>query len=195
MKIIDITQEILSCRIYTGDPEPKAERLKNMENGEKYNLSAFSMCAHNGTHVDAPLHFIKNGKSIDQLPIDNFIGDCFVAVHNGNVTAADAAAILNKAKAAGADERILIKGEATVTAGAAKVFADYGIKLIGNESQSIGPENAPMEVHLILLEKEVVLLEGLVLKDADEGKYFLSALPLNIASFEGSPCRAYLIKN
>ena len=50
-----------------------------------------------------------------------------------------------------------------------------------------------MEVHLILLEKEVVLLEGLVLKDADEGKYFLSALPLNIASFEGSPCRAYLI--
>ena len=62
MRIIDISQEILSCSIYPGDPAPKAEKLKSMEQGEKYNLSVFSMCAHNGTHIDAPSHFIKDGK-------------------------------------------------------------------------------------------------------------------------------------
>ena len=66
VRIIDISQEILSCSIYPGDPAPKAEKLKSMEQGEKYNLSVFSMCAHNGTHIDAPSHFIKDGKSIEK---------------------------------------------------------------------------------------------------------------------------------
>ena len=99
-----------------------------------------------------------------------------------------------RAKKAGAEERILIAGDVTVTAEAAKVFADAGIKLIGNEGQTIGPEDAPMEVHKILLEKEVVLLEGIVLNGVREGRYFLSAAPLNLKGFDGAPCRAYLIK-
>ena len=77
---------------------------------------------------------------------------------------------------------------------AAKVFAGTGIRLIGSESQSVGPIDAPMEVHLILLGAQIVLLEGVVLKNIAEGVYFLSAVPLNLAGFEGAPCRAYLIK-
>jgi len=192
--IIDISQEIFSSKVYPGDPAPVMERSKSMEEGEVYNLTSFSMCAHNGTHVDAPFHFLKDGKTIDQMALDTFVGDCYVARHEGDVTAEDASAILEKAKANDAGERILIAGCATVTVEAAKVFAEAKIKLIGNESQTVGPEDAPMEVHKILLGAEVVLLEGLVLTDVSEGKYFLSAAPLNLAGADGAPCRAVLIK-
>ena len=194
MKIIDISQEIMSCKVYPGDPAPKGERLVSMDRGDVYNMSAFSMCAHNGTHVDAPFHFINEGKTIDQMPHESFVGLCYVARHNGEVTADDAVEIMEKAVNNGAAERILIAGDAVVTAEAVEVFADHNIKLIGNESQSVGPENAPMKVHKILLSKEIVLLEGIVLDGVEEGKYFLSALPLNIKGFDGSPCRAYLIE-
>ena len=78
MKIIDISQELLSCNVYEGDPVPKANRIINMEDGGVYNLSALSLCVHNGTHVDAPLHFIKDGKSIEQMSLEHFVGECFV---------------------------------------------------------------------------------------------------------------------
>ena len=137
---------------------------------------------------------MKYGKTVEQLPLDGFVGSCFVVRHQGNVTAEDAQNIMERANAAGASERILIAGDATVTADAAKVFAASGVKLIGNESQSVGPKDAPMEVHLILLEAGIILLEGIVLKDVAEGTYFLSAAPLNLSGFEGAPCRAYLIE-
>ena len=194
MKMIDISQEVFSCQVYPGDPVPQSEKMKQMEQGERYNLSCLFMCVHNGTHVDAPSHFLRYGKTIDQLPPEVFVGECFVARHQGEFTAEDAGIVLQKATEAGAAERILIAGDATVTADAAKVFASSKVRLVGNESQSVGPPDAPMEVHLILLEAEVVLLEGIVLKNVAEGKYFLSALPLKLAGLEGSPCRAYLLE-
>ena len=194
MRIIDISQEVLSCNTYPGDPSPKMEKLKSMEQGELYNLSLFSMCAHNGTHIDAPLHFIKDGKSIDEISCDKAVGYCYVAEHNGNMAADDASFVLEKAKAEGAGERILIAGDVTVTEEAAAVFAKAGLKLLGNEGQTVGPKDAPMRVHQILLGAEIVLLEGIVLKNVSEGKYFLSAIPLNLKGFEGAPCRAYLIE-
>ncbi len=194
MKIIDISQEVLSCNVYPGDPAPKAEKLMSFEQGGNYNLSQFSMCAHNGTHVDAPSHFIKDGKSVDMLSLDNFVGYCYVVNHNGDMSAHDALFALEKAKNAGAGDRILISGDVTVTEEAATVFAKAVLKLLGNEGQTVGPKDAPMAVHKILLGANVALLEGIVLSDVEEGKYFLSAAPLNFKGFEGSPCRAYLIK-
>lgn len=193
-KIIDISQEIFSCKVFPGDPAPQNTQLLSVTKGDVCNLTQLSMCAHNGTHADAPFHFLNDGKTIDQLGLVPFVGDCFVARHDGNVTATDAAGIMEKAKSAGAAERILIAGKAIVTAEAARIFAEAGIKLLANESQTVGPEDAPKEVHLILLGAEVVLLEGIVLDDVDEGKYFLSAAPLNLGGCDGAPCRAYLIK-
>ena len=191
--IIDITQEVFSCKVFPGDPAPAMQRALSIEQGDICNLTAFSMCAHNGTHVDAPFHFLSNGKTIEKIGLESFVGDCFVARFEGDLTANDAANILEKANAAGASERILIAGKATVTAEAARVFAQSKIKLLGNESQTVGPEDAPMEVHKVLLGADVVLLEGIVLKNVDEGKYFLSAAPLNLGGCDGAPCRAYLI--
>ena len=194
MKIIDISQEILSCRVYEGDPVPQGERIADMKKGGTYNLSTLSMCAHNGTHVDAPLHFYEDGKSVDQMSLEHFVGECFVAEASGSIGSQEAYQILEKANALKAQKRILIKGEAVVTEEAAQIFADAEVLLVGVESQSVGPEKAPMRVHKILLGKNVALLEGLVLENAREGRYLLNAAPLNIRGFEGSPCRAVLIE-
>lgn len=191
MKIYDISQEIFSCKTYPGDPAPEKQIITSMDKGDLYNLTAFSMCAHNGTHIDAPFHFLADGKTVEQVDLAAFVGDCYVARHNGPVKANDAVAILHKA---GGALRILIAGQATVTEEAAGVFANSGICLLGNESQTVGPENAPMAVHKLLLGANIILLEGVVLTDVDEGRYFLSAVPLNLSGADGAPCRAYLVK-
>ena len=193
-KIIDISQEVFSSNIFPGDPSPSKISLLSIKKGDVCNLTYFSMCAHNGTHIDVPFHFIEDGKTVEQMPLDPFVGDCFVARHNGDVTAKDAENIMKKARDADAPERILIAGKATVTAGAARIFADAGIKLLGNESQTVGPEGGPMQVHLTLLGADVVLLEGIVLENVDEGRCFLSAAPLDLGGCDGAPCRAYIIK-
>ena len=190
MKLYDISQEVFSCSVYPGDPAPRRERLCATASGDGYNLTAFSMCAHNGTHIDAPFHFLEHGKTVDKMELESFVGECYVARHSGDVTAEDARAILEKSRSAA---RILIAGRATVTEDAARVFAGSLIRLLGNESQSVGPENAPMAVHLALLGRGIALLEGLVLSHVPEGRYFLSAAPLNLAEADGAPCRAYLI--
>ena len=196
MKIYDISQEVFGCAVYPGDPKPEREIKLKMSEGAVCNLSAFSMCAHNGTHVDAPLHFIREGKSVGRVELDRFIGYAYVAEHEGEILARDAERILKTAAEADerAAERILVKGRATVTKEAAQVFAARGIRLFGNESQTVGPENAPMEVHLIMLGAEIVLLEGIRLGDVEEGVYLLHAAPLNLGGAEGAPCRATLIR-
>ena len=195
MKIYDISQEVFTCQVYPDDPMPEKKILKSMENGEVYNLTAFSMCAHNGTHIDAPFHFIKDGKTVDEISLEAFVGMAYVAEHQGIVTGDDAVGIIEKAKKQDpkAAKRILIKGDIEVSLEAAKVFAASDILLLGNEPQTIGPQNAPMEVHLALLGANVVLLEGIRLAEVSEGVYFLNAAPLNLAGADGSPCRAVLV--
>ena len=195
MKIYDISQEVFSCQVYPDDPTPQKKVLKSMENGEEYNLTAFEMCAHNGTHIDAPFHFIKEGKTVDQIPLNAFVGMAYVAEHHGVLTGADAVQILEKAKKQNPEsaKRILLKGDVEVSLEAAKVFANADILLLGNEPQTIGPQNAPMAVHLALLGANVVLLEGIRLSEVLEGVYFLSAAPLNLSGADGAPCRAVLI--
>ena len=195
MKIYDISQEVFSCVVYPGDPAPEKTILSSIEDGGSYNLSAFSMCAHNGTHIDAPYHFIEDGKTVDEIALDSFVGMACVAEHEGTVTGGDAEAILKKAGGMDpeAAKRILIKGEVEVTPEAAKVFAGSGILLLGTESQTFGSEDTEAEVHVILLGADVVLLEGVRLADVPEGVYLLDAAPLDLGGAEGSPCRAVLM--
>lgn len=195
MKIYDISQEVFGCEVFPGDPAPEKEVLQSIEKGEVCNLTAFRMCAHNGTHVDAPFHFLKDGKRIEEIPLEAFVGLSYVAEARGLVTERDAEKILAKAKKENmeAAKRILIKGDAVVSLEAAKVFASSGLLLLGNESQTVGPEEAPMAAHLALLGKGVVLLEGIRLKEVPEGVYLLNAAPLNLSGADGAPCRAILM--
>ena len=195
MKIYDISQEVFTCQVYPGDPAPEKMTLSSMEKGGLYNLTAFHMCAHNGTHIDAPYHFLKDGRTVDAVSLEAFVGMAFVAEHHGIVSGDDAAAIIKNAKEQNMDaaRRILIKGDAEVSEEAAKVFASSGLLLLGNESQTVGPQDAPMAVHLTLLSAGVILLEGIRLAEVSEGVYFLNAAPLNLSGADGSPCRAILI--
>ncbi len=202
MRIYDISQEVFGCAVFPGDTQPEhiwAQRIS--ENGI-CNLTVIRMCAHNGTHVDSPYHFLDHGATIDQIPLDRFIGYAYVAEFDGAIGKEDAVAILNKAGKADAyctdpsdkaSFRILVKGNAVVTEEAAKVFADAHIRLFGNESQTVGPEDAPMAVHLIMLSEGIILLEGIRLHDVPEGVYLLNAAPLNLGGADGAPCRAVLM--
>ena len=197
MKIYDISQEVFGCQVYPGDPAPEKTELKSMEKGEMYNLTAFNMCAHNGTHIDAPRHFMKDGKTVDEIAPEVFVGKAYVVEHHGVLTGEDAARIVTKARERDheAAKRILMKGEVEVSLAAAQVCAASKMLLLGNEPQTVGPQNAPMAVHLALLSAGVVLLEGIRLGEALEGVYFLNAAPLNLSGAEGAPCRAVLINN
>jgi len=194
MTIFDISQEVFTCRVFPGDPAPERKVLRATANGDVCNLTAFYMCAHNGTHVDAPFHFLQDGKTVDAVPLAAFVGPAYVAEHDGIVSGADAEAIFEKANARDpkAAKRILVKGAAVLSADAAKVFAAKGILLFGNESQTVGPEDAPAEVHRILLGAGAVLLEGIRLAAVPAGVYFLCAAPLNLSGADGAPCRALL---
>ncbi|MBP3468651.1 MAG: cyclase family protein [Lachnospiraceae bacterium] len=196
MKIYDISQEVFGCEVYPGDPAPEKEILARITEASPCNLSAFRMCAHNGTHVDAPYHFFEDGKTIDELELKRFVGYAYVTEQEGTLTAEDAIGILEKAREADRQsvKRILIKGDAVVSAEAADVFAEAGILLLGNESQTFGPADAPMEVHLKLLGAKIVLLEGIRLDMVSEGVYFLNAAPLNLGGSDGAPCRAILME-
>ena len=195
MKIYDISQEVFGCVVFPGDPAPERTVLCSMERGDLYNLTQFSMCAHNGTHLDAPAHFLRDGDTVDAIPLTATVGKAFVADFDGLCTAADAEEILRRAASHDPEsaKRILLKGKTTVSLEAARVFAEAGILLIGNESQTVGPEDAPMQVHLILLGAGVILLEGIRLSHVPEGVYLLSAAPLCLGGAEGAPCRAVLI--
>lgn len=188
--IYDISQELFSCIVYPGDKEPELRIVQDMQKGALYNLSEMDICVHNGTHIDAPKHFYKDGKAIDEILLEKCIGECTVVTLNNNQTIEEIIRILKYSK-----KHLLIKGNFIVTEEIALEIADLNFMLIGVENQSVWPIESPMAVHKILLKKEIVLLEGIVLSKVDDGEYFLSALPLKLGNCDGSPCRAVLIKN
>ncbi len=196
MKLYDISQGVFSGKVFPGDPVPLKDSILSIERGDMCNLTALSMCAHNGTHIDAPRHFINDGRAVDELPLEVFVGKAYVARGCGDIDADAAREILAAAEAADAEcaQRILLAGELTVTADAARVFADAQVLLIGNEAQTVGPADAPREVHMTLLGAGAVLLEGIRLDSIAEGAYFLSCAPLCLEGADGAPCRAFLIE-
>ncbi len=196
MKIYDISQEVFSGCVYPGDEAPIKREVNRIKNGDQYNLTSFSMCSHNGTHIDAPFHFFDNGKTVEEIPLYKTIGKCRVISFNGILTRDIADDIMKNSTSSDIDsaKRILFKGDVDITPEAAEVFSFHNMYLIGVESQSVGENCSPMRVHTILLEKEIILLEGIRLQGVDDGEYFLYAAPINLGGSDGAPCRAILIK-
>ncbi len=194
MKHYDISQEVFSCAVYPGDPAPVREVLASLDAGDVCNLTAFSMCAHNGTHVDAPSHFLRQGNAVDGIALDRLIGYAYLTHFDGVITAAHAEQLLADAISVcpEAAKRILVGGRAELSLEAAEVLATKEIYLFGNESQTVGPESAPMAVHKTLLGADVVLLEGVRLAHVPAGVYLLHAAPINLGGADGAPCRATL---
>ena len=192
MIIYDISADILKAPVYPGDPEPRLDRVETLGRGSDCNLSALYCCLHNGTHADAPLHFIENGETVDRMPVETFLGECrVVEVPAGPITARIADELLP------ADaKRVIIKGngEAYFSEDGALRAAERGYLLIGTDSSSVGIHGIQTPVHRALLGAGIALLEGLVLDGVPEGEYFLSALPVKIGGAEAAPVRAVLCK-
>lgn len=164
MKIIDISRELISASVYPGDPAPHREILRRMEQGDMCNLSAFYSGCHSATHLDAPLHFVEGGETIDQIPLERFYGPCTVVDAVGLITGADIDRIIGSCQ-----KKILFRGngEAFLTQSAAFALSEAGVELVGTDAQSVaaaGDETAP---HVGLLGAGIIALEGLDLTNAE----------------------------
>ena len=83
MKFYDISRELFGSAVYPGDPAPECERLMQVRNGDGCNLTYLKMCTHNGTHMDAPRHFLDEGRAVDELPLKQVMGPCSVVEFDG----------------------------------------------------------------------------------------------------------------
>jgi arylformamidase len=191
VNIIDISRELFSAAVYPGDPAPYRDLVRRIELGDACNLSGLYTGCHSATHVDAPRHFIEDGKTIEQLELSRFIGECTVVKAAGIITGSDIDEILPTAK-----NMILFKGEgnAYLCESAAFALTDAGVTLVGTDAPSIEDGDDTFAAHRELLGAEVVILEGLDLSQVEPGDYRLIALPLLLAGAEASPVRAVLIR-
>lgn len=194
MEIIDISRDLFKTPVYPGDPEGYVDPIKTIRGGDQYNLNSIYTCLHTATHIDAPLHFIEGGSSIDKFPPDVFIGECLVVeTPPGPITGAFADDNFPMYDC----ERLLIKGNGLsyFMESSAYFLVDAGYKLVGTDSQTIGNSTSNQLIHRAILSADIPILEGLDLTDVEPGRYFLMAQPLKVSGVEASPCRAVLIKD
>lgn len=206
---IDVTAPVdpRTTPVYPGNPPLKLDFVQSLDSGAQVTLSAFSFGAHTGTHVDAPMHFIKGGASLDQIPLQTFIGPVRIIDCSPEAKAIDAAE-LNKHDWRGA-RRIFFRTRNSrngwmtdpkfhedftyLAPDAAQLLADAGVQLVGIDYLSIERFGfAEPQTHRILLGKNIPVVEGLSLRDVAAGDYDLVLLPLRIMGHEAGPARAIL---
>lgn len=209
MKIIDISVSIdENVPVWPTASAPQCISTFSIGKGHSANDSSIHMGLHTGTHIDAPLHFIDKGKSIDELQLETFIGPALI-VHLPRVkeiTADD----LDKLEIKKDVTRILFKTSNSslwgsgsqfkkdyvgLTVSAAKWLVKRNIKLVGVDYLSIAKFEEAIEVHKILLGEGVALLEGINLSKVKPGIYQLICLPIRFANLEAAPVRAVLVRS
>ncbi len=206
---IDATAALDSATtpVYQGDAPMRFDFLKDMRHGDAVTLSAFSLGAHSGTHVDAPMHFVADGAPIDRIGLDVLVGPARVIQIADSVQAIDAGE-LNRHQWTGA-ERLLFRTRSTergwmstpvfhrdfayIAPDAAQLLADAGVKLVGIDYLSAEQFGAPeARTHRMLLGRGIVIVEGLDLSGTPVGDYDLIVLPMKVRGHEAAPARAML---
>lgn len=204
-KIIDISVGLnKNTVIYPGTPGMTIEEIESTVTGSR--LSKITLSSHIGTHIDAPLHIAKGGKSLDQIDLEKLIGPCRVI----DVISAKISISLEDVKKANPQkgERILFKTSNSergldafyedfifLSSEAASYLATSAVSVVGIDYFSIkqkgSPDNRP---HTELLLKEIPIIEGINLKNVKPGEYFMVALPLKFIGIDGSPARVVLLQ-
>ncbi|MCI5649980.1 MAG: cyclase family protein [Fusicatenibacter sp.] len=190
MKLYDISKELFTTPVYPGDPVPEVGPIRRIERGDFCNLSRISMGSHNGTHMDAPWHFVPEGKTIEQVTLDHSIGMCQIIDVEGEVTRNVLEEMMQEDC-----ERLLIRGNAEITVEGAVYLAEKKLLLLGVEKMTVGNEKTQAQVHQTMLRADMVIVENLNLSAVEPGCYFLVAAPLKMKEMDGSPVRAVLIGN
>ena len=202
-----VTLDQSTTPVYEGDAPMRFEFLKEMRRGDPLTLSAYSLGAHSGTHVDAPMHFVADGAPIDKVPLERLIGPARVIEIADDVQAITAAE-LGKHDWRGAP-RILFRTRSSIhgwmtsplfhrdfayiAPDAAQALADANVQLVGIDYLSAEQFGASApRAHQILLGKGIPIVEGLLLTTARGGDYDLIVLPMKVGGHEGAPARAVL---
>jgi len=211
MKIYDITVPISdNVPIYRGDPSAQVEAVTQISAGAHANVSKMCFGVHTGTHVDAPNHFIDGRRRVDKLDLGKLIGPCRV-IEIGET--AEAVLPEHLADLDGV-ERVLFKTRnsafwneqqkgfrtdfAYISPEAARILVDKGIKLTGIDYLSVEKFGSDdFATHITLLEAEVVIIEGVDLREVPAGDYEILCLPLKYigGGGDGAPARTILRTN
>jgi arylformamidase len=208
MRTYDITLTITpNMIVWPGDPKVSILRTSNMDSGDNANVSQISMSCHTGTHVDAPHHFLNNGKTVEDLSLDLLVGRAYVLYlpEVNQITAS----VLRYAEIPPRTRRLLFKTKnselwkngqhefktdfVALSVDAAEWLVDRNVRLVGIDYLSIAPYNLGTPVHTILLDAGVVVIEGLDLSNVTPGRYTLHCLPLKLGGADGAPTRCVLV--
>lgn len=207
MNVYDVTLP-LRAGIATFDddePGPTLEYRGLMSRADPYNISSLHLGSHTGTHVDAPHHFIDGAPTVEQMPLEALIGPAQVVEHpdDRHIAAAD----LEAAALPVGTRRLLLKtpnsrfiGDTAfhrdfvaLTVDAARWIVDHGIVLVGIDYMSVEQyDTRDYAVHVTLLERNVVIIEGLDLRAVQSGQYNMVCAPLPVVGAEGAPARVLL---
>ena len=210
MTIYDISLTISpDLPTWPGDPALKLEQIASMDKGADANVTHISAAVHLGTHVDAPHHFLNDGRTVEQLPLSVLTGPCYVMQLPDGVEAITAE-VLERMELTFDFKRILFgtsnshwwaKGETkfqtdfvAITEDGAEWLVNRGVQLVGVDYLSVAPYSDSAPTHTVLLNAGVVIVEGLNLSQIPRGFYDLYCLPLKIADSDGAPARAILIQ-
>jgi arylformamidase len=192
--------------VWPGDPPVKLERLKDVAKGDDSTVTHLSFGAHVGTHVDAPLHFLEGGDTVDHLPLRLLTGRAYV-VDMGKAETIDEAA-LQRVNLPPRTRRVLFKTRnselwgkenrfvetyVSLTPGGVNWLVKKGVQLVGVDYLSVAPFKDTVPTHRALLSAKVIILEGLDLREVSQGRYTLYCLPLKLVGAEGAPARAILV--
>lgn len=208
-RIYDISLPISAeLPTWPGDPLPVIERFSKMEAGEAANVSRMEICVHLGTHVDAPYHFLPDGSTVDQLPLEVLVGPVQV-VEIAQDCDLITAQVLRRIPWSTNVRRVLFKTRnsrhwqeqmqhfdedfVALAREGAELLIEMGVRLVGIDYLSIAPYADPLPTHQVLLENEVIILENVDLSAVPAGEYQLACLPLKIQGAEAAPVRAILM--
>jgi len=184
-------------------PPFELEERRRMSKGDPNNSSALNMSVHSGTHIDAPFHFLADGNTIDQLPVERFIGPALVYAveaqryitkeHVAGIRLDGATRVLFKTR----NSALLHKQEydpdfVAFSVEAAQSLVELGVELVGLDYLSVAHADEQVPVHRAFLDHGVVLLEGIDLSEVAPGRYELMCLPIPLGDSDGAPCRAVL---
>jgi len=210
MTIYDISLTISpSLPTWPGDPPLELELIESMDKGAHANVTHLSAAVHLGTHVDAPHHFLNDGRTVENLPLDVLTGPCYVTQLPDGIEAITAE-VLDRTEITSEMKRVLFgtrnshlwaKGESkfqtdfvAITEDGAEWLVKRGIQLVGVDYLSVAPYGDSVPTHTILLKAGIVVVEGLNLSKIVRGFYDLYCLPLKIAGSDGAPARAILVQ-
>ncbi|HEY3474114.1 MAG TPA: cyclase family protein [Anaerolineales bacterium] len=211
MTIYDISLTISpDLPTWPGDPGLELEQFESIDKGAHVNVTKISTSVHLGTHVDAPHHFLNDGRTVEQLPLDVLTGPCYVAQLPDGIEAITAE-VLDRTEITSEMKRVLFgtrnshlwaKGETrfqpdfvAITEDGAEWLVERGVQLVGVDYLSVAPYGYSDPTHHVLLKAGVIVVEGLNLSNVMRGFYELYCLPLKIAGCDGAPARAILIQH